>query len=362
MKMLLKIMDGLRPNFSKDGKFKLLKPIFDATDSAIFSPNTLTANSPHIRDPLDMKRYMLMVIVAMMPCVFTAIYFFGLRVLAMIIVSYTVGAIVEFLFAIVRKEEINEGFLVTGLIFPLTLPPGIPLWMVGAGVAFGVIFGKELFGGTGRNLFNPALVGRCFLALSYPVATTTGWFKPAQGTFGGFTKYIDKVNADAISAATPLIQAKQCIFGDIYALLIGNVPGCIGETSAIAIIIGGLFLLFTRVANWRTVVGVLAAVCVLEGVLNAVQPETFGPVLWHLCAGGLLFGTFFMATDPVTGPITNAGKWIYGVFIGLITILIRNFTGYVEGMMFAILLGNIIAPLFDEVAHKIHFKRLSHEK
>ena len=166
MKRLMRLMERLRPHFEQKGKLRALKPVFDATESALFPPQISTSEAPHARDPLDVKRFMLMVIIALIPCLLAAFYFFGLRVLAMILVSYAVGGTVEVLFAIIRKEEINEGFLVTGLIFPLILPPALPLWIVGVGVAFGVLVGKELFGGTGRNLFNPAIVGRCFLAQS----------------------------------------------------------------------------------------------------------------------------------------------------------------------------------------------------
>ncbi|MHC4165202.1 MAG: RnfABCDGE type electron transport complex subunit D, partial [Planctomycetota bacterium] len=289
-------------------------------------------------------------IVALLPCVFAALYFFGLRVLAIIAVSYIVGGSVEVLFAVVRREEINEGFLVTGLIFPLVLPPTLPLWMVGVGVAFGVVVGKELFGGTGRNLFNPALVGRCFLAVGYPAAMSSNWLTAGHGLWGRLTEYATAADIDAISAATPLVSAKQGSFAALSDLFVGNVSGSIGETSALAVLAGGLFLLATRVANWRTVAATLGSFALVGVLLHGLAPSAFGPVGWHLLAGGMLFGAFFMATDPVTSPITSGGKWAYGIIIGLSTLLIRNLTGYVEGVMFAILLGNICAPLLDEVA------------
>jgi Na+-transporting NADH:ubiquinone oxidoreductase subunit B/electron transport complex protein RnfD len=291
---------------------------------------------------------MFLVIVALIPCTLAALYFFGLRALAVIAVSYAAGGTAEVVFAVVRKEEINEGFLVTGLVFPLILPPALPLWMVAVGVVFGVVVGKELFGGTGRNLFNPALVGRCFLAVGYPVAMSAAWIEPGSGLMGRLTEYASA--ADAATAATPLAAAKQGVFAAPMDLLLGRVTGSMGETSALAVLLGGVFLLATGVANWRTVAGVLGTFLALGWALHAALPDAFGPVGWHLLAGGLLFGAFFMATDPVTSPATDGGKWAFGIIIGLATLLIRNLTGWVEGVMFAILLGNICAPILDEVA------------
>ncbi|MDP6379906.1 MAG: RnfABCDGE type electron transport complex subunit D [Phycisphaerae bacterium] len=362
MKWLLDILKSLRPNFEEGGRLKPMKPLFDAAENFFFAPSTRTGNFPHVRDPLDVKRFMSVVIIAILPCFVASVYFFGLRIVPMIIVSYAVGGAVEVLFAVVRKEEINEGFLVTGFIFPLILPPGLPLWMVAVGVAFGVLVGKELFGGTGRNLFNPALVGRCLLAIGYPAAMSANWIAPGDGLLGRITQYADATTADAISQATPLVLAKQGTLTSLSSLFWGNVSGSVGETSAILIILGGLFLLFTRVANWRTVVGILGSFAILAGILHNIQPERFVSVPWHLCAGGLLFGAFFMATDPVTSPITNAGKWAYGIIIGVSTVLIRNLTGYVEGVMFAILLGNIAAPILDEVALRGRLWRLKNEE
>jgi Na(+)-translocating NADH:ubiquinone oxidoreductase B subunit len=234
--------------------------------------------------------------------------------------------------------------------------------MVALGVAFGVFIGKELFGGTGRNVFNPALVGRCFLALAYPKAMSSSWVEPGTNITGRLFQYIDASNIDAMSSATPLALAKSGEYCSVSRLLLGNVSGSVGETSAIAIILGGVFLLLTGIANWRTVVSVLGSFSILAGILHYNQPEQFGPVAWHLCAGGLLFGAFFMTTDPVTGPTTNSGKWIYGIIIGCVTVLIRNFTAYVEGVTFAILLGNIVAPILDEIIFKIRFRRLASEE
>ena len=361
MKRLLGILTKARPLFEEDGRLSRLKPVYDATEHFFFSPAARAGGAPFIRDPLDVKRFMSMVIVALVPCTAASLYFFGLRVVAMIAVSYAVGGVVEVLFAVVRKEEINEGFLVTGLIFPLILPPTLPLWMVGVGVAFGVLVGKELFGGTGRNLFNPALVGRCFLALSYPAAMTSSWIVPKTAFPGRLTQFVGAGDALAVTAATPLVGAKQGSLAAMSDLLVGSVSGSAGETSAIAVVIGGVFLLLTGVASWRTVAALLGSFCITGFLLGLARPEIVGPVGWHVAAGGLLFGAFFMATDPVTSPITKTGKWAYGVTIGVATVLIRHLSGYVEGVMFAILLGNIVAPVLDRITVHLHLRGLSNE-
>jgi Na(+)-translocating NADH:ubiquinone oxidoreductase B subunit len=240
------------------------------------------------------------------------------------------------------------------------------------GVIFGVIVGKELFGGTGRNLFNPALVGRCFLALGYAKTMAGSYLVPVAEGFGNLGRYVSTATADAVSSATPLALAGKVPGEKTYQVLLeeasindllwGNVSGSAGEVSAIAIIAGGLFLLLTRVGNWRTVAGVLGSFAALGCLLNEVAPTSFAvPFGWHMLAGGLLFGAFFMATDPVTSPVTNAGKWVYGIIIGSVALLIRHLTGYVEGVMFAILLGNICAPVLDEVVIRLRIRRLAYE-
>jgi Na(+)-translocating NADH:ubiquinone oxidoreductase B subunit len=361
VKVLRQLLDKLRPNFEEGGKFKAFKPLFEAGDNFFFAPSKTTGLAPFSRDPLDVKRFMSMVIIALVPAIITSFYFFGLRFMAMIIVSYAVGGAVEVAFAVIRKEEINEGFLVTGMLFPMILPPTLPLWMVGVGVAFGVFVGKELFGGTGRNVFNPALVGRCFLLLAYSKDMSSTWVIPGSGALGRVFQYVTSSSLDAVTAATPLGLAKQGDITPLSDLLTGQIAGSFSETSALAIILGGVFLLFTRVANWRSVVSIVLSAGIFAGILHAVNPETYAPALWHICAGGLLFGAFFMATDPITSPITNAGKWLYGAVIGIVTILIRNFGGMVEGVMFAILLANIMAPIFDEIVFKVRLGRLQSE-
>ena len=361
MTPLRNLLGWARPQFEGEGRFRRLKPLFDATDAFFFAPGDRVPGAPYIRDPLDVKRFMSMVIVALSPCVAAAIYFFGWRVLAMVAVSYAAGGAVEVLFAIVRREEINEGFLVTGLIFPLILPPTLPLWMVAVGVVFGVLVGKELFGGTGRNLFNPALIGRCFLALSYPAAMTSTWIEAGAGPLGRLAQYVGPGSASAITSATPLVAAKQGTFCGVQELVLGGVAGSAGETSAVAVVLGGCFLLLTGVGSWRTVAAVLGGFFASGVVLELARPEIFSQTGWHLFAGGLLFGAFFMATDPVTSPITNAGKWVCGVVIGVTALLIRHLTGYVEGVMFAILLGNTIAPVVDQAVVRIRLRGLINE-
>jgi len=362
LKFLPGIFKTMRPAFEKGGRLSPFKSVFDAMENFFFAPAAITLTAPHVRDPLDIKRLMSMVIIAVVPSLFAAFYFFGWRLVPMIIVSYAAGGAVEVAFAIIRKEEINEGFLVTGMLFPLILPPTLPLWMVAVGVVFGVFVGKELFGGTGRNIFNPAIVGRCFLALAYPAAMSGNWISAGGAWPGRILEHVGSSNVDAVSTATPLVLAKQGELVSLWKMLLGNTSGSMGETSAVAIILGGVFLLLTRVANWRTVVSTLGSAVVLAGILHHAQPDRFAPALWHLCAGGLLFGAFIMATDPVTSPVTNAGKWFYGIIIGLITVLIRNFTGYVEGVMFAILLGNIAAPIIDEIVTRVRLRRLRFEE
>jgi Na+-transporting NADH:ubiquinone oxidoreductase subunit B len=354
-----KLLARLRPAFERGGRRSRFFPVFQAIDHFLLLAPEKAVSAPFGRDPLDVKRYMILVIVALSPCLAASLYFFGWRVLLMLLVSYAAGGLVEVLFAAIRREEINEGFLVTGFLFPLTLPPAVPLWVVAVGVAFGVVVGKEVFGGTGRNLFNPALVGRAFVAIGYPSIITTHWVPPGSGAWGRLVP--QAAGVDAVSLATPLVQAKG---GDLAApldLFLGRVTGSAGETSALAILIGGLFLVAIGIANWRTVASVLLSFAGLNAVLRAISPAAVSPVWFNLLAGGLLFGAFFMATDPVTGPATQPGKWVYGSLIGAATLLIRSFSGFVEGMMFAILLGNICAPLIDEAVVRLRSRRYARE-
>ena len=352
MKFLRTILDKTEPLFEKP-LFKPFKSIFDATDAFFFAPGHVTEGDVHIRDALDVKRYMSIVIVAALPALIASVCFFGLRVLGLILVSYAVGGAVETLFAIVRKEEINEGFLVTGLLFPLILPVATPYWVAALGVAFGVAFGKEIFGGTGRNPFNPALVGRCFVFLAYPRQMAEGWVIKGAGALGRLAEQ----TPDAVSSASPLIDAAN---GDlpesVWPLLMGNVPGSVGETSALLIILGGVFLCYTKVGNWRIPVSIFASAFVTALIVGACTPGL--PAAHHqLFMGGLAFGAVFMATDPVTAPSTNPARVLYGIFIGVLTVLLRGLTPLNEGIMFAILLMNIFAPLLDEAVVELRCKK-----
>ena len=357
MKRLRKILDSVGPRI-KDGKLARFYPLFQMLDNLLYAGTDRTAHPPFGRDPLDVKRYMFLVIVAAMPAFLASLYFFGLHVLWMWIVSYAAGGAAEMLFSVIRKEEVNEGFLVTGFLFPLILPPAVPLWLVAVGVVFGVVVGKEVFGGTGRNVFNPALVGRVFLALGYPSLMTTRWIEPGSGIWG---KLSEGFNVDSVSSATPLVLAKAGEFADNLDLFFGRVLGSAGETSALVIIAGGVFLLVVGIASWRTVLSMLGSFAGFTAILHAVMPDRAGPVLFNLLSGSILFGAFFMATDPVSGPITRRARWAYGFIIGITTVLIRTFSGFVEGVMFAILLGNTFAPLLDEVVIRASSRRLARE-
>lgn len=359
MKLMLTLIDKVRPVFAEEGKLSRFHPLFEAMDSFLFATPGKSPNIPYGRDPMDVKRYMSFVILALVPSLIASVYFFGLRILPMFVVSYVAGGAAEVLFSVIRKDEVNEGFLVTGFIFPLILPPGVPLWIVAVGVVFGVVVGKEIFGGTGRNLFNPALVGRIFLALGYPSIMAASWIPPAQRGSGNIFKYLTSGGSDALSSATPLVAAKGGEYADWLDLFLGRVLGSAGETSVIAIVVGGIFLLAVGVASWRTVFSILVAFVGLTAILRAVAPDSVSPVLFNLLSGGFLFGTFFMATDPVSSPVTRSGKWAYGIIIGAATVLIRSFSGFVEGMMFAVLFGNICAPLIDEVIIRNRIRRLA---
>jgi Na+-transporting NADH:ubiquinone oxidoreductase subunit B/electron transport complex protein RnfD len=265
-----------------------------------------------------------------------------LQAVAIIVVSYAAGGIVEVLFALSRKKEIEEGFLVTGLIFALTLPPSTPLWVVAIGVIFGTIFGKELFGGTGRNIFNPALVGRLFITIGFPQIMTMSWNVPL---------------ADAVTSATPLVVYKSSqVMPRVSDSLLGLTAGSMGETFRIGIILGGLFLIFTKITNWRIPIIYLATVAAFSWVGNILVPAKIAPPAFQLLSGGLLFGAMFMATDPVTSPYTKAGKVVFGILAGVFTVLIRAFSGFTEGVMFSIVLMNGFTPLIDHIAISAKYK------
>jgi RnfABCDGE-type electron transport complex D subunit len=362
VKLLEKLFDLTRPLFEGRGPLRALRPLSQAAEAFFLGSAEKAEAAPFARDPLDSKRFMMMVIIALCPALCASVYFFGLRVLAMMAVSYMAGGVVEVAFALLRKKDIHEGFFVTGFLFPLVLPPTTPLWMVAVGVIFGVLVGKEVFGGTGRNLFNPVLVGRTFLAVAYPKALTTGYVIPGDGWFGRLDQYVSLANVDVLTGATPLAMARQGEYASLWDMFVGSIAGSAGETSALALLLGGVFLCLTRVANYRNVAGILGSVFVLSAALHLADPARFGPPWWHLMAGGLFIGAFFMATDPVTSPLTNGGKWVYGILIGALVVVIRHFSGYVEGVMFAILLGNLASPLIDEAFIQLRIRRLQLER
>jgi RnfABCDGE-type electron transport complex D subunit len=332
---LLRRLGAARP-------FRRIAVIFTTLEGILFGTRRLTPAAPHILDHIEIKRYMTVVILALMPSTVAAVVFFGWYALAMIITSYVCGGIVEVAFAVVRKKDIEEGFLVTGLIFPLVLPPTTPLWVVAVGVAFGVFFGKEVFGGTARNIFNPALVGRLFVTIAFPELLSSSWRAP-------FT--------DAITSATPLalVRGGQAL-PQIRDLLLGLTPGSMGELFRIGVIAGGLLLMLTRVSNWRLPLTYLATVAAFSAAGNALAPLRIAPPQIQLLTGGLLFGAFFMATDPVTSPATRAGKFTAGILLGVLTVLIRSFSGYSEGVMFSIILMNTFTPLIDHIVLSLMYR------
>ncbi len=354
MKFLRDIFENLNKLSEQNKLLKFFKPVINATDEFFFGTDKVTA-LPHIVDHIDIKRFMSFVVIGLIPATIASVYFWGLRALLVIAISYIFGAVVEVAFALARKKEIHEGFLVTGLIFPLILPPTVPLWMVAVGVMFGVIFGKEVFGGTGRNVFNAAIVGRIFLSVAFPQAMTISWCRPFQQGLGGFLKF----SADATTQATPLALFKnEGIVTNALDLLLGNSLGCIGETFRIGIILGGLFLIFAKISNWRLSLSAILSVIVFSFLGNLFASQKFAPPLFQILSGGLLLGVFFMLTDPVTCPFTKTGKWIGGVIFGFLVVLIRGLSGYTEAVMFSILLLNVFAPLIDHLVLDVQYPKL----
>lgn len=354
MLIIKKMIDGFHELAAKNKVLAIFKPVLLATDEFFFGTDKRTT-LPHVLDRMDMKRFMSFVVVALLPSVAAAVYLWGLRVILVILVSYACGGLVEVAFAIIRKKEIHEGFLITGLIFPLILPPTVPLWIVAVGIIFGVLFGKEVFGGVGRNIFNPAIVGRIFVSVAFPTIMTTNWAVPFSGGPGGFFAY---QNVDAVTQATPLALFKSEHLLTSWAnLLFGQSAGCIGETFRIGLIIGGIFLVLTRIIDWRTPLSYLATVAVFPFFSNHLFHTSFAPSLFQLLSGGLLLGAIFMATDPVTSPFTKQGRWTAGILLGMLTVLIRGLSGYVEGVMFAMLMVNAVSPLIDTLVLKVRYRK-----
>lgn len=353
MKLIRQTLDIFFDIVNKNKSLRRFKAVITATDEFFFGTDK-TVTLPHIADQIDIKRFMSFVIIALLPVLFACVFLWGYRVLLVILVSYSAGGLAEVAFAAARKKEIHEGFLVTGLIFPLILPPTVPLWVVAVGVIFGVIFGKEVFGGTGRNIFNPAIVGRIFLTIAFPSIMTTSWQEPFKGGLAGFSHF----STDAVTAATPLAVFKsERMIPSCLELLLGGSTGCIGETFRLGIILGGIFLIMVKVSNWRIPLAYLGSVLLFSYFGHHMFSDKFAPPLFQLLSGGLLFGAFFMATDPVTCPFTKGGKWIAGVMMGFFTVIIRGMSGYVEGVMFSILLMNTFSPLIDTLVLKTKYAK-----
>jgi len=356
MKALIDRFRNIVEYFDRKFEHSKYRPAWDTISGFFFSARAVTPLSgPHIRNYTDLKRYMSVVMAAVSPTVLASIYFFGWRCLAIVIMSYVLGIIIELGFAIHNNEEVTEGMFVTCILYPMILPPTIPFWMAAFGLAVGIILGKEVFGGTGKNIFNPAIVGRTFLAVTFPVEMASRWVPPFAGWPGGFAQWSH--TADAVTAATPLSSFKNGAPEQLLKMLWGSTSGSMGETSAIIIIVFGILLVMTRVANWRLPLSSIGAAMVLATVMNLIDPVRFASPLYHLLGGGLLFGAFYMVTDPVSAPFSSQGKWIYGIMIGVITIAIRNLSGFPEGMMFAILFMNMFAPVIDDAVLAIRFGR-----
>ena len=376
MKLLRNILDRVKPSFQKGARFGFLHSTFEAFESFAFVPNATTRSGTHIRDCNDLKRVMTVVIIALLPALcfgcwnvgyqhalafghetpFWSLFCYGfLRVLPILLTSYIVGLGVEFVAAQLRGHEVNEGFLVTGLLIPLIMPVNIPLWMVGLATAFAVVVGKEIFGGTGMNIFNPALLARAFIFFSYPshISGDQAWVAGLQSP----------TDIDAATGATPLAEAaagRLDALPSIADLFFGFIPGSIGETSTLAVLIGAVILIYTGVASWKIMLACVAGLLTTGYVLQLFggSPYLSLPPCYHLLMGGFAFGAVFMATDPVTAAQTEPGKWLYGFLIGALTILIRVFNeGYPEGMMLAILLMNAFAPLIDHYVVAAHIRR-----
>ena len=397
MKSLRQFLDKIRPAFEEGGKLERLYPLFEATDTFLYTTDEVTTVEPHVRDSMDLKRIMTIVVYALTPCVLMAMWNTGhqantamqamnmaaapgwrgavlsalvgydpgsilaniihgaLYFIPLYIVSVAAGGVWEVLFGIVRKEDVNEGLLVTSLIFPLTLPPTLPLWQAALGISFGVVVAKELFGGTGRNFVNPALAGRAFLYFAYP----------AQNSGDAVW-----VVVDGITGATPLAAlgttnvstGMEAINVTWSQAFLGTMPGSIGETSALACLIGAAILVVTGVGSWRIMVSMLIGgmgfAALLWTIGSDTNPMFLMPPWWHLVVGGFAFGLVFCITDPVSATLTETGKWFYGAVAGVLTILIRVINpAYPEGVMMAILLANVFAPVIDFFVLQANIKR-----
>ncbi|MGD9857084.1 MAG: NADH:ubiquinone reductase (Na(+)-transporting) subunit B [Planctomycetaceae bacterium] len=419
MKPLRRFLDSLEPTF-KEGKLKPLYPLYEAADTFLYTPASVTSGPAHVRDGMDLKRMMITVVAALGPCIVMAMYNTGLQAnlalqrlveagtlrqpqadgwrgvvldglhygydpgsmlgnvihgalyfIPVYLVTQIAGGLCEALFASVRKHEINEGFLVTGMLFPLTLPPTIPLWQVALGIMFGVVIGKEVFGGTGKNFLNPALTARAFLYFAYPGNMSGDSIWVAVDGLTAATPLGAMATAPVTlaegAAAVPLAVNMQAVTEGLHIswsqAFLGTIPGSMGETSTLCCLIGALILIGTGIGSWRIMAAVLAGGFVSSLFFWSLRNYSDNPMfhmtpLWHLVSGGFAFGLVFMATDPVSAAMTETGKWIYGLLIGVVTMMVRVINpGYAEGIMLAILLGNVFAPLIDYVVVQANIKR-----
>jgi len=386
MKWLRNILDNIAPTFEKGGKLEKFYPVFEATDTILFSTDKRTESGPHIRDSIDVKRVMILVVVSLIPC-----YIFGamnvgyqsalamgltatwqenlmngtLAILPIIAVTFASGAFWELLFAVVRKHPVSEGFLVTCALIPLVMPATIPLWQVAVATSFGIVIGKEIFGGVGMNIFNPALVARAFLFFTYPghISGDKVWVAGPDGYSGATALAVPA--AEKSQDAVTLLDSMTQFDYSWTNMFMGWVPGSIGETSTFFILVSALFLAFIGIASWRIMMGALIGMTGMA-VLTNFMAEAMGssntmltlPAHYHLVMGGFAFGVAFMATEPVTGAHTDKGRWVYGLFIGALTVIIRSINpAYPEGTMLAILLMNAFAPLIDYFVVRSNIKK-----
>jgi len=402
MRWLRRRLDRAEPLFARGGRFHRWHPLWEAVDTFLYSPSSVTATGAHVRDAIDLKRMMMTVVIAVLPCVFMAMYNTGLQAnlaidpakigalegwrhdvlralgtgyaadsiianlvhgamyfLPLYAVTMVVGLTWEVLFAVVRRIEVNEGFFVTGILFPLILPPTTPLWQAALGISFGVVIAKEVFGGTGMNFINPALAARAFLFFAYPAQISGDQVWTAVTPEAAVDGFSGATLLGELRVATQPFEAAAHSWWDAF---IGLQPGSMGETSALACLLGAVLLLVTRIASWRSMAGVALGTIAMSLLLNAIGSQTnawFGvPFWWHMVLGGWAFGTVFMVTDPVTSPFSEGGKWVYGFLIGVLVVLIRAVNpAYPESMMLVILFMNVMAPLIDYGAIRANVRR-----
>ncbi len=384
IKFLRKILDANAHRFENNGVLEKLYPLYEATDTILFSTDEVTKSGPHIRDSIDIKRVMILVVIALIPLyIFGAMnvgvqngiamgvertnweqFWYGFdKIIPIIIIAFITGAFWEILFAVVRRHPISEGFLVTCALIPLVMPASIPLWQVSIATSFGIVIGKEIFGGVGMNIFNPALVARAFLFFTYPgrISGDKVWVIGPDGYSGATALAVPaaEVNQHAVSLLNGVTQFDY----SWWNMLVGWIPGSIGETSKLLIIMGAIFLAITKIANWRVMAGSLIGLGVTAYLSNLMAPFSSNTMLslpahYHLVMGGFLFGMAFMATEPVTGCHTNQGRWVYGILFGILTVIVRAINpAYPEGTMLAILLLNAFAPLIDWFVIQSNIKR-----